>query len=385
MSRFIQLHILTSYPAANLNRDDLGAPKSMRFGEANRLRVSSQSLKRAWRTSDTFKATLGTKHLGVRTKELGRKVYCALTQGADLDAVWDDPDATGGLPTLKEKPAMEIARAIAGVFGKVKKEYDPKGDKEIDPVKKREALLESLEIEQLAHVSQEERQAVAELTEACRDAGKTPAGEALSLLRSDAKAADIAMFGRMLAASARFNVEAAVQVAHAVTVHRAVAEDDFFTAVDDLNRDDAGAGHMGVSEFGAGLYYLYICIDRELLAENLGGDAALVQKALAALTTAACTVAPIGKQASYASRAYACYALAEKGDDTPRNLSLAFLKPVGEKEEEHDGNIGETAIARLVDTKTKMDSVYGQDLPIKSFNVFSGEGSLAELAAFVAE
>lgn len=385
MSRFIQLHILTSYPAANLNRDDLGAPKSMRFGEANRLRVSSQSLKRAWRTSDTFKATLGTKHLGVRTKELGRKVFCSLTQGASLDAVWDNSEATGSLPTLKEKPAMEIARAIAGVFGKVKKEYDPKSDKETDPVKTREALLESLEIEQLAHVSQEERQAVAELTEACRKSGKTPAAEALSLLRSDAKAADIAMFGRMLAASARFNVEAAVQVAHAVTVHRAVAEDDFFTAVDDLNRDDAGAGHMGVSEFGAGLYYLYICIDRELLAENLGRDGGLVQKALAALTTAACTVAPTGKQASYASRAYACYALAEKGDDTPRNLSLAFLKPVGEKEEEHDGNIGETAIARLTQTKERMDSVYGQDLPIKSFNVFSGEGSLAELTAFVAE
>ena len=385
MSRFIQLHILTSYPAANLNRDDLGAPKSMRFGEANRLRVSSQSLKRAWRTSETFKAALGADHLGVRTKELGRKVFCALTQGASLDAVWDAPDANGTLATLKEKTATEIARAIAGVFGKIKKEADAKGEKDADAAKKRKDLLDSLEIEQLAHVSQEERRAVAALTEACRDAGKVPDAEALTLLRADAKAADIAMFGRMLAASARFNVEAAVQVAHAVTVHRAVAEDDFFTAVDDLNRDDAGAGHMGVSEFGAGVYYLYLCIDRALLAENLGGDEALVQKALTALTTAACTVAPTGKQASYASRAYACFALAEKGDDTPRNLSLAFLKPVGETDAERDGHLGETAINRLKETKKKMDAVYGQDLPPKWFNVFAGEGSLAELAAFVAE
>jgi CRISPR system Cascade subunit CasC len=386
MSRFIQLHILTSYPAANLNRDDLGAPKSMRFGEANRLRVSSQSLKRAWRTSDTFKAALGADHLGTRTKELGRMVFYALTQGADLDAVWDNPEATGSLPPLKEKAAADIARAIAGVFGKLKAEPKADKEKEGNSAKKRKDLLDSLEIEQLAHLSREERRAVAELTEACRTAGKAPDADAISLLRKDAKAADIAMFGRMLAASARFNVEAAVQVAHAVTVHRAMAEDDFFTAVDDLNRDDAGAGHMGVSEFGAGLYYLYLCIDRTLLAENLGNDETLVQKALTALTTAACTVAPTGKQASYASRAYACFALAEKGDDTPRNLSVAFLKPVGEteKEKNSDAGIGETAIDRLTGMKQRMDTVYGQSPAALTFNVLAGEGSLAALTDFVA-
>lgn len=381
MSRFIQLHILTSYPAANLNRDDLGAPKSMRFGEANRLRVSSQSLKRAWRTSDTFKDALGGTHLGTRTKELGRKVFSALTQGTTLEAVWNDPDATGSLERLKDSKAGSIARAIAGVFGKVKAE--PKTAADASPTQKRQDLLESLEIEQLAHVSCEESQAASALVEACRASDKVPDAEALSLLRKNVKAADIAMFGRMLAASARFNVEAAVQVAHAVTVHRAVAEDDFFTAVDDLNRDDAGAGHMGVSEFGAGLYYLYVCIDRTLLAENLGGDSDLVAASLAALATAACTVAPTGKQASYASRAYACFALAEKGDDQPRNLSLAFLEPVGEKDEEQTGNIGEIAVKRLIETKNSMDKVYGQKLTPKAFNVFSGEGTLAELVAFV--
>ena len=381
MSRFIQLHILTSYPAANLNRDDLGAPKSMRFGEANRLRVSSQSLKRAWRTSDVFRAALGGEHLGTRTKELGRKVFSALTQGATLDVVWADPDATGPLATLKEKPAADIARVVAGVFGKGKAE--PKTAKDANPAQKREDLLESLEIEQLAHVSREELQAASALVEACRQTGNAPDADALTLLRKNVKAADIAMFGRMLAASARYNVEAAVQVAHAVTVHRAVAEDDFFTAVDDLNRDDAGAGHMGVSEFGAGVYYLYVCIDRALLAENLGGDDALITTSLAALATAACTVAPTGKQASYASHAYASFALAEKGDAQPRNLSLAFLKPVGETDKEQAGNIGETAVTRLLATKTSMDKVYGQELAQQSFNVFSGEGTLAELVAFV--
>ena len=163
----------------------------MRLGETNRLRVSSQSLKRAWRTSETFKDVLGGEHLGTRTKELGRKVFCALTQGAPLDAAWDDSEAKGSLPTLKEKAAAAIARAIGGVFGKLKAE--PKTAKDATEGKKRQDLLDSLEIEQLAHVSPEERQAVADLTETCRETGNVPEAGALDLLRARVKAADIAM------------------------------------------------------------------------------------------------------------------------------------------------------------------------------------------------
>ncbi|SVJ78231.1 CRISPR-associated protein [Klebsiella pneumoniae] len=43
MTTFIQLHLLTAYPAANLNRDDTGAPKTVMLGGATRLRISSQS------------------------------------------------------------------------------------------------------------------------------------------------------------------------------------------------------------------------------------------------------------------------------------------------------------------------------------------------------
>ena len=78
MIRFVQLHLLTSYPPANLNRDDLGRPKTAVMGGETRLRVSSQSLKRAWRTSDLFKAALAD-HVGVRTKEMGNEILKALT------------------------------------------------------------------------------------------------------------------------------------------------------------------------------------------------------------------------------------------------------------------------------------------------------------------
>src|SRR5690606_6643326 len=136
----------------------------------------------------------------------------------------------------------------------------------------------------------------------------------------------------MLANHHEQSVEAAVQVAHALTTHRVTVEDDYFTAVDDLKpreEDDAGAGHVGEQEFLAGVFYLYICVDRDLLLANLDGDEALANRALRALTEAAVKVGPKGKQASFASRAYASLAMAERGAQQPRSLSVAYLKPVG--------------------------------------------------------
>jgi len=342
MSCFIQLHVITSYPPSNLNRDDLGRPKSALVGGVTRLRVSSQSLKRAWRTSTSFKGALDG-HVGVRTKEMGRKVF-------------DDLEAAG----VSEKDARDWSRTIAGCFGKLKA-----GD--------------GLDIEQLAHFGPEELVAIDDLVGKLVKTKVAPSDDDLALLRKPAAAADIAMFGRMLAAAPAFNVEAAAQVAHAFTVHKASAEDDYFTAVDDLNRgdEDAGAGHIGEAGFGAGVYYLYVCINRDLLDANLGGDTSLRDRALAALMEAVAKVAPTGKQASFASRAYASYMLAEKGVQQPRSLSLAFVKPIA-------GNdvIGES-IKALNDKLDKMDKVYGKCADDRRFlNAETGDGTLAELIAF---
>ncbi len=135
------------------------------------------------------------------------------------------------------------------------------------------------------------------------------AGEAIdpqpgAVLAKVDTAADIAMFGRMLADNADFNREAAVQVAHAFTTHRITVEDDFYTAVDDLKTkaEDAGAGFVGELGFGSGLFYLYVCIDGDLLVANLGGNGGVAKSAVAALAEALATVSPGGKQASFASR-----------------------------------------------------------------------------------
>jgi CRISPR system Cascade subunit CasC len=367
MSTFIQLHFLTCYPPANLNRDDLGRPKTAVVGGAERLRISSQSLKRAWRTSEVFQKALAG-NLGVRTKEMGVKIFEALTLGRTLEDVLAGAAGKGKLATVTEAKARAIAKAVAGVFGSLKT-----ADKDQPHVE--------LETAQLAHFSPEEIKAASAVAETCRAEGREPNEDELDLLRRECSAADIAMFGRMLADAPRHNVEAAVQVAHAFGVEKAAVEDDFFTAVDDLNRpgEESGAGHMGVVEFGAGLFYLYLCVNRDLLVENLGGDAGLAGRALAALVEAAATVAPTGKQASFASRAYASFGLAEKGEAQPRSLAVAFLSPV------RGDDVLAEACKRLLAAKERLGRVYGQDPKSVSFNAQSGEGTLSALLDFLKE
>lgn len=374
MTTFVQLHMLVSYPPSNLNRDDLGRPKTAVMGGAQRIRVSSQSLKRAWRMSPIFDAGLAG-HRGVRTKEMGTNIYRSFTTGLPLSAILNgDEGAAPAFAPIDEKRARDWSRAIAAVFGKLKEsKKDADGVKQPDP----------LEIEQLAHFSPEEIAAIEALVVRSATEKTAPADEELKGLFRRHTAADIAMFGRMLAANPKFNTEAAVQVAHAITVHEAAVEDDFFTAVDDLNRgeEDVGAGHMGETEFAAGLFYLYVCIDRDLLVENLQGDEALAQASLASLLEAAATISPTGKQNSFGSRAYASYILAEKGSRQPRSLSVAFLSPVRDRED----MLG-ASIARLEETRAMMEKVYGPCCDETSaLNARTGEGTLSDMMTFVVE
>ncbi len=359
MDRFVQLHLLTAYPPANLNRDDLGRPKTAIFGGHPRLRISSQSLKRAWRTSDVFQEAL-TGHVGVRTRRKGVEVYGKLV-------------ARGVAPG----DALRWAWKIAGVFGKPSATA-----KQIEQAVKTgdEAEAEDLlAIQQLAHFGPEEDAAIDALVATLAERRTEPTEEELHLLRAKPGAADIALFGRMLADAPAFNQEAAAQVAHAISVNAVQVEDDFFTAVDDLNpgTEDVGAGHMGEIEFGAGVFYLYVCVDRRLLVDNLDGDEELARRAVRALTEAAATVAPRGKQATFASRARASYILAERGDSQPRNLAVAFLDPA------RRNPLLDNAVKALQETRQRMDAVYGDALPSCEMNAVAGTGSLAEVLDFV--
>ncbi|GAB1407066.1 type I-E CRISPR-associated protein Cas7/Cse4/CasC [Thermomonas brevis] len=367
-ARFAQFHVLTSYGPSNLNRDDLGSPKTARMGGVNRLRVSSQCLKRAWRTSDEFQAALAG-HLGTRTKRIGREVEAILRERG-----------------RSEKEVAEWAQAIASQFGKLRPADTKDGEAEPETEVGDESAAESgkktkgkkakgkhkalsSDVETLVFLSEQERAAVHKLA---NELEASPTEAQLMLLRESNASADLALFGRMLASAPKFNVEAAAQVAHAITVHAAEPEDDYFTAVDDLNkREETGSGHLGEAGFGAGVFYLYACINLELLRENLGGNAELAERTVRAFAHAMTRVAPTGKQNSHASRAAASYALVELGDEQPRQLSAAFVKPVT------DEDVVNEAVERMEALLRGFDAVYGQGNRRFGFNVHSGGAAAA--------
>lgn len=365
MTRFIQVHALTVYAPSNLNRDDTGRPKTAKFGGAERLRISSQALKRAIRTSSAFLDRVG-ENRGERTQRLGEVIRKHLVE-KKIDA----------------GKSTKIAREIAGVFGKIKDE------KSVD----KEGRDTSTYIEQLAFVS------AAEKATALAWAEKLAAGEALpekkdeqvaALLKPADGAIDIAMFGRMLADNPDFNREAAVQLAHAITTHKVKVEDDFYTAVDDLKRpsEDAGAGFIGELGFGSGVFYIYACIDRDLLKKNLAEDEELTRTAIGVFVEALATTSPTGKQASFASRARASYLRVEKGRQQPRSLAAAFLRPV------RGDDLLSASIDQLEDPKTglvaQMNAAYGDCFDASKVMRFvpgadgGNAGSLPDLIAFAA-
>ncbi|MDB5369344.1 MAG: CRISPR-associated protein Cse4 [Roseomonas sp.] len=343
MSRFLQLHLLTFFPPANMNRDDTGRPKTAVVGGVTRLRLSSQALKRAWRCSDIFAHALAG-HMGERTQRLGEVVR--------------DHLIAGGMASDK---ALAAAREIAGVFGKIK---DAKDD---NPTR----------IEQLAFIAPEERSAALILADRAL-AGEKIDPKTAGLLRQADTAADIALFGRMLAADPDYNREAAAQVAHAITTHRVTVEDDYYTAVDDLktSAEDAGASFLGEAAFGSGVFYLYLCIDTTLLRRNLGGDEALAATALGALAEAAATVAPRGKQNAFAAHGRAGYVLAERGDRQPRTLAGAFARPVAGQDLMAD------SVQALKSFRIAMDHAYGQTPEAEAEMLVGGAGTLSAIIAF---
>lgn len=329
MSRFVQLHALTAYPPSNPNRDDLGRPKTATYGGANRLRISSQALKRAFRTHPSFKEKL-SGHLGQRTQRLGEALMAHLT-------------AKG----LAEDKALAISRQVGGIFAKLK------GDKDKTPAR----------TEQLAFVSPEERMFAFEIADKAAVGEAPPSDAELKrvVLREADGAADIAMFGRMLAASPEYNRDAAVQVAHAITTHRALVESDYFTAVDDLKKpsEDMGAGFIDEAGFGSGVFYVYACIDRALLIENLAGDRGLAARAIDAFVEALALASPSGKQNSFANRVRAEFLLVERGDRQPRSLASAFLRPARAQREDDD--LMCASIRALGDRRAAFESCYGRD------------------------
>jgi CRISPR system Cascade subunit CasC len=315
---FVEIHIVQNFAPSCLNRDDTNSPKECMFGQTRRARLSSQCLKRAIRNHEIFRKTVHDR-VGTRTKRVASKIAEILAEkGKDLERAGHAAEAAlvlmgfkvedGNTAVLLYLAESEIAR-LAGVV-----------DRSLD------VLLAGLDPTSLVAPRRGKRQ-----TKLKSDHGIPPeVAKELGSAPSATDAADIALFGRMVAENKDMGIDAACQVAHAISTHQVAVEMDFFTAVDDLNPGaETGAGMMGVVEFNSACFYRYALVDVDQLAQNLGGDRALARDATVAFARASVAAVPTGKQNSMAAHNPPSYVrLKVRDGGTPWSLANAFARPV---------------------------------------------------------
>ena len=308
--RFLQIHTLTSYAAALLNRDDSGLAKRLPYGDALRTRISSQCLKRHWRLAEDPHAL-------------------ARIDGAEAAF------RSRQLVTLKViKPLRD-----AGIDGAVVDALEPEfqmalyGDKGVTKTSRQTLLCGETELRwlaaeaaRLADEAGGDAKAAKTLAEAWRK-GLNKSLKAMTAAASLPGGLTSALFGRMVTSDPEANITAPVHVAHAFTVHAEEAESDYFTAVDDLSGDEPGADTIQETELTSGLFYGYVVVDIPGLIDNLGGDADLAGRVLHNLVYLIAEVSPGAKRGSTAPYGRAGMVLLEAGDRQPRSLAEAFRTP----------------------------------------------------------
>lgn len=306
---FIELHMIQNFAPANLNRDDTNNPKDCEFGGARRARISSQCIKRAIRTAPIFVAATGME-TGLRTKRVIKQLRDIL------------------LPADQSSPRLKPEAEVNTVLPAFVTAFLSKLDK--DPEKTAVLLyLSPAEVKGMAQLLLDNWDELAD--EKRRAAGVERLAKALTKEYKDrTSAADIALFGRMLAEKPELSLDAACQVAHAISTHRVAMEMDFYTAVDDLNPDDtAGAGMMGFTGYNSACFYRYARLDWEQLVKNLAGDVDLARRTVKGFLLASLDAVPTGKQNAFAAQNPPSLALAVVRDGGPGwSLANAFERPV---------------------------------------------------------
>ncbi|MEU3630140.1 type I-E CRISPR-associated protein Cas7/Cse4/CasC [Streptomyces fradiae] len=370
----LDIHILQNVPPNNMNRDDTGTPKSAYYGGVRRARVSSQAWKRA--TRSRFNELLPPEELGVRTK----KVVDALT--ARITA--RDP----GLTDVAAKLAEETLRTATGTsFDVPKRRAKEDGEKAVTESKYL-MFLSHRQLDALAEVAFDASGGgdLEKLKKSLKDKEqKARAREAVDTRHS----VDIALFGRMVADSADLNVEAATQVAHALSVHRSDIESDYYTAVDDLSGEsESGAGMIGTVDFHSATLYRYAAVDVDELQRNLGAGlredeppSTPVSKAVTAFLEAFITSLPTGKLNSFGNHTLPSAVIVTMRDRWPISFAGAFEEPVPKSPE---GGFLRASCRRLADYVPELENQYGiAGQPTWVFRVGEETRALAELGAAV--
>jgi len=358
---FVEIHLLQSFAPSNLNRDDTGSPKDCEFGGARRARISSQCLKRAMRKDPSFAAATQVP-LGQRTKRLVKLLREKLESAG--------------------KPHDQAERVAAALVTEYASKLDPK-TKAADKETQTAVLIyvAESELQAMADALLGQWDAVASLDDKSLAAKAAEIAKPLTRAHKEITSApDIALFGRMLAEKPELGLDAACQVAHALSTHRVAMEMDFYTAVDDLlGREEPGAGMMGVQGYDSACYYRYARIDWDQLVKNLDGDVDLARRAVDGLMQASVRAVPSGKQNSTAAFNPPSLALVVvRRDGMAWSLANAFERPVPA---DREGGYVRPSIEALDAYWGGLCQVYGEEtlLCVAAFRCGAPEAELPHL------
>lgn len=352
---FIELHILQNFAPSNLNRDESNSPKDCVFGGVRRARISSQCIKRSIRSHPSFAEETGVDPAR-RTRLLAILISETLQQHGQPEEE-------------SNEAASDLVSALLGG---------------VDAKKPEQSKV-------LFYASQEEKDLLAnrllaewdKLGEAKsrKEAIDTIVKEFIKAFQNRTSAPDVAMFGRMLADEPKLNLDAAAQVAHAISTHRANMEFDFFTAVDDVQKEgETGAGMMGVVGFNAATFYRYANIDFDQLLRGLGSDEELAVAAVRGFLKAAALAIPTGKQNSFAAQNPPSFLLAVVRKTGPSwSMANAFEKPVSPS---GDASILTASIEALDSYWGDLQAFYGGEASPHAALVGS-DASLVNLGAYL--
>jgi CRISPR system Cascade subunit CasC len=347
----VEIHVLQSFPPANLNRDENGMPKSTVFGGRPRARISSQCQKRA--------------------------VRLHYQENSEVDASQFAQRSRGWMPELKALlVAKEIPEAQAETAAKLALEVLGAKFEDGKVESKTILFLGKTEIAAIADILVKNWEAVA--------AGLSEKVPALpkkdpnlpkvieNALKDTGKPGDVALFGRMMASLPTVNVDAAVQMAHAISVNALQQEFDFFTAVDDLSTgDDQGADHIGETGYNSSTYYRFTTLDTEQLRKNLGSDdqVSLITQVFAESFIKAI---PTGHQNGFAAHSLPAAVMIVVRKGQPISLVDAFENPIAPK---GGKSLLENAVSKLDGHWAELCKMYGE----KSV-VFKGVVTRTQLA-----
>lgn len=379
--RFVQIHSLTSYPASLLNRDDAGFAKRVPFGDVSRVRISSQCLKRHWRT---FEGEHALSELGQPESIRSRLTFeRELIQPLVATQEHDEKLVRAVVEALGAK--------VLGESAKAKKEKEegtekkPKKGKKDGPDEATEPVSASYQTNQVTVIGRPEinylRDLARQLCNLAQGAEKPEKVVDDYFKKEGKKLKDVfdnmrmsagleaALFGRMVTSDILSRGDAALHVAHAFTVHAEQSETDYFSAIDDLEKQDGklGSGHINSTELTSGLFYSYVVIDVPLLVSNLTGcdakkwqeaDRKLAGDVIERIIKLIATVSPGAKLGSTAPHSYAHMVLVETGNAQPSTLANAFLAPIRTSHSKPDV-IANTydALAGFVE---ELDEMYGK-------------------------